>query len=44
MKSLFNVEGMGVEVERPWTVNFDIIPRSFTVILLIIFDFEHFLT
>ena len=31
------VEGLG-------TVNFDIPPRGFTVILLITFDFQHFLT
>ena len=28
----------------PGTLNFDITPRSFTVILLITFDFQHFLT
>ena len=32
---------MGAGVEGPGTVNFDIPPRSFT---LITFDFQHFLT
>ena len=27
-----------------WTVNFDLPPQSFTVILLVTFDFQHFLT
>ena len=35
---------MGAGVEWPDTVNFDIHPRSFTVVLLITFDFQHFLT
>ena len=35
---------MGTGVEGLRTVNFDITPRSFTVILLITFDFQHFLT
>ena len=33
-----------VGVEGSGTVNFDIPSRSFTVILLITFDFQHFLT
>ena len=35
---------MGVGVEEPGTMNFHISPQSFTVILLITFDFQHFLT
>ena len=35
---------MRVGVEEPGTVNFDIPPQSLTVILLITFDFQHFLT
>ena len=35
---------MGARVEAPATVNFNITPRSFTVILFITFDFQHFLT
>ena len=35
---------MRAGVEGQGTVNFDIPPRSFIVILLIIFDFQHFLT
>ena len=35
---------MGARVKKPGTVNFDIPPRSFTVISLITFDFQHFLT
>ena len=35
---------MRVEVEGPGTVNFDIPPQSFTVIVLITFDLQHFLT
>ena len=35
---------MGTGVEEPGTVNFDIPPRSFTVILLITCDFQHILT
>ena len=34
---------MGAGVERSGTMNFDIPPLSFTVILLITFDFQHFL-
>ena len=33
---------MGAGVERPETVNFDIPPRSFTMILLTNFEFEDF--
>ena len=43
-KSLFNVKKYGARVERSGTVNFDIPPRSFTMILLITFDFQRFLT
>ena len=35
---------MGAGVEGPGTVNFDISPLDVTVILLITFDFKHFLT
>ena len=35
---------MRAEVEGLGTVNFDIPPQSFTVILIITFDFQHFLT
>ena len=35
---------MEVEVEGMGTVNFDIPPQGFAVILLITFDFQHFLT
>ena len=35
---------MGAGVEGPGTLNFDITPQSFTVMLLITFDFRHFLT
>ena len=35
---------MGTRVKESATVNFDIPPRSFAVILLITFDFQHFLT
>ena len=35
---------MKAGVERPRTMIFDIPPRSFTVILVIIFDFQQFLT
>ena len=35
---------MGVGVEGPWVMNFDIPPRNFEMILLIAFDFQHFLT
>ena len=35
---------MRTEVEGPGTMNFYITPPSFTVTLLITFDFEHFLT
>ena len=35
---------MAAEVEGPGTLNFDILPRNFTAILLITFDFQHFLT
>ena len=35
---------MGTGVERSGTMNFDIPPPSFTVILLITFDFQHFLS
>ena len=34
---------MGAGVEGRGTMNFDIPPQSFTVILLITFDFQHFL-
>ena len=43
-KSLFNVKKYGARVKGLGTVNFDITPRSFTVILLITFDFQRFLT
>ena len=36
---------MGAEVEGSGTMNFDIPPRSFTVILILsAFDFQYFLT
>ena len=35
---------MGASLEGPVTANFDILPRDFTVILLITFDFQNFLT
>ena len=35
---------MKVGVEKPGTVNFDIPPRSLTMILLITFDLQQFLT
>ena len=35
---------MGAGVEGPGTVNFDISPLDFTVILLITFNFQYFLT
>ena len=35
---------MGTRVEWPRTVNFDIPHQSFKVILLITFQFQHFLT
>ena len=35
---------MGDGVEGPGTVNFDIPPQACGVILLITFDFQHFLT
>ena len=35
---------MEAGVEGPGTVNFDLPPRSLTVILLITFNFQHFLT
>ena len=35
---------MGIGVEGPGIVNFDITPQSFTVTTLITFDFQHFLT
>ena len=35
---------MGAGVEWPRTKDFDKSPRSFTVMLLITFDFQHFLT
>ena len=35
---------MVARVEEPGTVNFDIPLRTFTVMLLINFDFQHFLT
>ena len=35
---------MGTAFEGPGIVNFDMSPRSFTVILLITFAFQHFLT
>ena len=34
---------MGAVVEEPDTMNFDIRPQSFIMILLITFDFQHFL-
>ena len=30
--------------EGPWTGNFDAPPQKFTVLLLISFNFQHFLT
>ena len=35
---------MGAGIEGPGTVNLDIPPSSFTVILFITFDFQHFVT
>ena len=35
---------MGTAFEGPGIVNFDMSPRSFTVILLTTFAFQHFLT
>ena len=35
---------MGARVKGPGIMNFDIPPRRFIVILLITFDFQHFLT
>ena len=35
---------MGARVEGSEIVNFDILPRRFTKILLITFDFQDFLT
>ena len=35
---------MGAGVEGQGIVNFDIPPQSFTLTLLITFDFQHFLT
>ena len=35
---------MKAEVEGLGTVNFDISSQSFTALLLITFDFQHFLT
>ena len=34
---------MDAGVEEPGTVNCDVPPRSFTVVLLITFEFQHFL-
>ena len=34
---------MGAGLARSGTVKFDIPPQSFTVVLLITFDFQHFL-
>ena len=39
-----NVEEPRTEAEEPRTVNFDITPQSFTVILLITFECKNFLT
>ena len=35
---------MGAGIEGPGKLNLDIPPGHFTVILLITFDFQHFLT
>ena len=35
---------MGASLEGPVTANFDVVSRGFKVILLITFDFQHFLT
>ena len=44
-RSLYSVEkNMRPAFEKPGTVNFDIPPPSFTVILIITFVFQHFLT
>ena len=37
-------KSMGAGVKEPGTMNFDIPPQRFAVILLITFDFQHFLT
>ena len=38
------LKSIGDGVEGPRAVNFDVSPRSFKAILLITFDFQHFLT
>ena len=43
-KSLFNSKKVSGRVEGPLMGNFDVPPESFTVTLLIAFNFEHFLT
>ena len=42
-KFLFPVKKMGAGEDWLGAVNFDIAPRSFSVIIFITFDFQHFL-